>query len=114
MRPVRYLTCTNAYASRGDRTDGGYAVSGFVSWTSVSVLLSTCGVVDPDIHVVAVGEIPLPELAILLVPHRREARDVGGTQAGRVLAEQHRQRFAKVAGRQPPQIEDGQHLGDPR
>ena len=26
----------------GDRTDAGYAVSGFVSWTSVSVLFSTC------------------------------------------------------------------------
>ena len=70
--------------------------------------------VDPHIHVVAVGQVPLPEPPIVLGPRRREARDVGGTQAGRVLTEQDRQRLAKVARRQPAQIENRQHLGDLR
>ena len=66
--------------------------------------------VDPHIHVIVIGQVALPKLPILLLPHGGQPRDGRGTQAGRVLAEQHRQRLAEVARREPPQIKDGQHL----
>ena len=66
--------------------------------------------VDPHIHVVAVGQVPLAEPPIVLLPHRREARDVGRTEAGRVVAQQHRQGLAEIARRQAPQVEDREHL----
>ena len=42
--PLKILARARALATHRDDHElrGGYAVSGFVSWTSVSVLLSTC------------------------------------------------------------------------
>ncbi len=40
--------------------------------------------VDPDIHVVAGGQVPLAEPPVVLLPYRREPRDVGRTETGRV------------------------------
>ncbi len=68
--------------------------------------------VDPHIHVVAVGQVPLTEPPVVFLPDRREACDVGRTEARRVIAQQHRQRLVKIPRRQPPQIEDRPHLGD--
>ena len=67
--------------------------------------------VDPHIHVVPVGQVALPERPVVRLPHGGQARDVGGTEAGRVVAEQHRQRLTEVARRQSTQIQDRQHLG---
>ena len=67
--------------------------------------------VDPHVHVVARRQVPAPERLVLLVPARRQPRNVRRAQPRRVLAQQHRQRLPEVARRQPPQIQDRQHLG---
>ena len=67
--------------------------------------------VDPDIDVVPIGQVALPELPILVFPDRGQPREVGRAQPGRVVSQQHGQRFAEVARGQPAEIENRQHLG---
>ena len=66
--------------------------------------------VHPHVHVVAIRQVSAPELPVILLPGRRQPRDVRRTQARRVLAEQHRQRLPEVTRRQTPQIQHRQHL----
>jgi hypothetical protein len=70
--------------------------------------------IDPDVHVIAVGQAPLLERAVLALPLVGQPRDVRGGQPGRIVAEQNRQRLAEVAGGEASQVEDGQDLGDLR
>ena len=67
--------------------------------------------VDPDIDGVPIGQVALPELPILVFPDRGQPRDVGRAQPGRVVSQQHGQRFAEVARGQPAERENRQHLG---
>jgi hypothetical protein len=70
--------------------------------------------VDADVHVVAVGEAPLLEIPVLVLPLVGQPRDVRGGQTGRVLSEERHEGLPEIAGGQPPQVEHGQHLGDLR
>src|ERR1700687_1376838 len=67
--------------------------------------------VDPHINVLAPGQIASAKGRMLLLPAGGQSGDVGRRQTGRVLAQQAFQRGAKIAGGEPAQIQDGQHLG---
>src|SRR5262249_28298073 len=63
--------------------------------------------IDPDGHVVAVGEAALLEVAVVGLPLVGQPRDVGGRQPGSIVPEQRRERLAEVASGQAAQIEYG-------
>ena len=65
--------------------------------------------VDPQVDVVGGGQIPGGERAGLLLPLTGQAGDRGGRQPG-TGAEELLQRRPEVAGRQPVQVQQRQHL----
>lgn len=67
--------------------------------------------VRPEIDVVDARQVPLGPLGVLGLPGNCQPVDRRGRQPG-LGAEELAQRGGEVAGRQSPQVEDGEHLGD--
>ena len=66
--------------------------------------------VRPDVDVVAVGQVPLFPRSELGLPLGGQPRDRRGRQALGLLAQQRLEGRHEVVGRQPAQVQHGQHL----
>ena len=85
--------------------------------THLRVLTETDGDVDPvheQVGIAGERQQPLAEPVVMLLPLLAHPADRRRRQAGGVLAEQLLQRGPEVAGRQPAEIEDRDHLADLR